>query len=553
MRIKNQDDLLDITIRRKIIEDIEGQENKRRKDEAYMAYQCYKDQTSRYVREQLIKQFDPDTVNEMEYAISNISFIRKVIDKLARVYKYGVEREVWEDDRRLDGASEALSSIAKEIDADRKFKKCNRYFKLFKNTVMYVRPKPIDSDDNKQTIKVDPLPPYLYDAIEMDDEREKAMAIVLSDYSPNRSNGSIVNPTLAVQPGTTGRDGKVIAAHIFKGDGRDQTIADTPGDEESKGYVFWSDRYHFTCNDKGEIISDEDIANPIEAMPFVNYAEDQDGSFWAIGGDDLINGGILTNSMITNINHIAISQGYGQLVVEGEDLPRNIKTGPNKAVLLPRPPEGNASTFEYKNSNPPLDALRSLVEMYVALLLTTNNLSTTGVQSNLNGSAAFASGIALMIDKAESLEDVEDQRQIFTDNEPMVWELYRKWHDLLKARQELPEELSQFDLPESFDLRIKYGKPKAIESEKERLEVLKMKKDLGIIQAIDMIKSEHPELTDEEAEEKLKMIMEEKMARASLMMGGGSVDESNEQQDDEQRDERDDRPGDEEPRPDDEE
>lgn len=543
MRIKNQDDLLDIKVRKAVIEDIKGQENRRRKDEAYMAYQCYKDQTARYVRELLIKQFDPDTVNEMEYAVSNISFIRKVVDKLARVYKYGVDREIWEDDTQLDDATAALMAIADEVDADRKFKKCNRYFKLFKNTVMYVRPKPIDDEGEKQTIKIDPLPPYLYDVVEMEDERERPMAFILSDYNPQQTVGNPVNPTLAVQPGTTGRDGKVITAKIFKGDGRDQTIADTPGDEESKGYVFWTDKYHFTCNGKGEIISDGDIENPIGHMPFVNYAEDQDGSFWAIGGDDLVSGGILVNSMITNVNHIAISQGYGQLVVSGNELPRNIKTGPNKAVILPQQEGDPAPSFEYKNSNPPLDQLRGLVEMYVALLLTTNNLSTSGVQSNLNGTTAFPSGIAMMIDKAESMEDVEDQRQIFTDNEPLVWELFAKWHSLLKSRDELPESLAQYELPEEFDLRVKYGQPKAIESEKERLEVLKMKKDLGIISAIDMLKSEFPDLSDEEAEAKLADILEEKMQRASIMIGGQEREDS-EQQNDEQRDERDDRPRD---------
>lgn len=514
MQIKNQEQLLDPAVRKKIIEDIKGTENSARKHEMYKRYQCYKDQTFRYVRAELLKQFDPSTVFEMSYALSNIAIVRKVIDKLARVYKYGVEREVYINGVESEELSDSIKAISDELDANRKFKKANRFFKLFKNTLMYVRPKPIsDEIDAMQIIKLDPLPPYLYDVVELEGEREKPMAIILSDYSPSKHglNGA---PLQSVVPGTDGRHGNALNAYSFPGDGIDQSIADTPGDEKSKGYVFWTNKYHFVCNDKGEIIGGpEDYLNPIGEMPFVNYAEDQDGSYWAIGGEDLTDGAVLMNSMITNILHIAITQGYGQLVVTGSDIPSQIKVGPNKAIKLTQLEGDPTPTFEFKNANPPLDQLRSLVEMYVALLLTTNNLSTSGVASNLSGGSTFPSGIAMMIDKAESMEDVEDQRQIFADNEPLVWEMYAKWAKLLSGKGELDECLAEYPLPEDFDLRLKFGKPVAIESEKERLEVLKLKRDMGIISLVDALKTENPDLTDEEAEKKLAEILEENMKR----------------------------------------
>lgn len=543
-QIKSEEELLNPAVRKKIIESIEGAENRARKDNMFKRYQCYKDQTFLYVRNELLKQFDRETVNEMSYALSNIAFIRKAIDKLARVYKYGVDREVYADDKQLDEATEALKKAVDELDANAKMKKCNRYFKLFKNTAFYVRPKPCD-EEGKFTIKMDPLPPYLYDVVEVHGEREKPMAFILSDFNPSDDK------VFAIEPGT---DGRSIASQVkplvrLQGDNVDQPIADSPGDEKGPGYVFWSKKYHFVCNEKGEIIDGpDDQANPIGELPFVNFAEDQDGSFWAIGGDDLTDGSILINSMLTNILHIGITQGYGQLVMTGKDLPLNIKVGPNKGIRLPQEEGDPTPTFDFKSANPPLSDLRGLVEMYVALLLTTNNLSTSGVQANLNGAAAFPSGIAMMIDKAESMEDVDDQRQIFIDNEPLIWGLYERWHDLLSERGELSEHLVQAELPQDFDLRIKFGQPKAIQSEKEMLEVLKMKKDMGIISMIDMIKAEHPDLSDEEAESKLKQILEEKMQQAqAFVMGGGEQNEGNKQQDDQQRDERDDRPGDEEP------
>lgn len=527
MILENEEQLLDPAIRKKVIEDINSTENKQRKAEMYKRYQCYKDQTYIYVRNELLKQFDPKTVNEMSYALSNIAFLRKVVDKLARVYKYGVER-------KIEGSDEALSVVEKESDINAAMKKCNRFFKLFKNTLFYTRPMP--TEDGLKTIKLTPLAPYLYDVIEMHEEREKALAVILSPYKPE------LNETMSVRPGTDGRVNGPMQFSRAMGDNVDQTIADSPGDEQDDKYIFWTRNYHFVCNSKGEIISDNDGVNPIAELPFTNFSEDQDGSFWAIGGDDLVHGSILANSMITNVNHIAITQGYGQMVATGKDLPKNWKVGPNSIIMLTH--EGGEDPepkFGFESANPPLDQLRGLIEMYVALLLTTNNLSTSGVQSNLNGAAAFPSGIAMMLDKAESMEDVEDQRQVFIDNEPHIWRIYSKWHKLLKASGELPEELAAIDLPDDPDVKLIFGQPKAIESEKDRLEVLKMKRDLGIISMIDIIKEEYDgNLSDEEAEMKLKEIMEEKLERMMAFTGGSQGQQSNLNEDDSAN-----RPGDE--------
>ena len=513
MRITSEDQLLDPVVRKKLIQEIEGTENRKRKADAYKRYQCYKDQTYIYVINELLKQFDSNTVNEMSYAVANISLTRKVIDKLARVYKYGVERE-------MEGSSEAVKAVENLADFNNAMKKTNRFFKLFKNTALYIRPMPVG---DKLAPKLTPLPPYLYDVVEFTAEREKPMAFILSNYKPE------LNGSNTLRPNTDGRTSGPMPAFRALGDNIDQAIADSPQDEQSGLYVFWTASYHFTCDKNGEIV---ETGDSIGELPFVNFAEDQDGSFWAIGGDDLIDGSILVNSMITNIMHIAVTQGYGQIVLTGKDLPQLVKVGPNKAIRLTYEGEDPKPEFEFKSANPPLDQLRALVEMYVALLLTTNNLSTSGVQSNLNGTASFPSGIAMMIDKAESMEDVEDQRQIFSDSEKHIWRIYAKWWQLLKGRGELPEELAAADLPIDPKVTIRFTQPKAIETERERLEVLKLKRDMGIISAVDVIKAEWPTMTDEQAEDKLREILEEKMKRMEMFTNESNRQQRNIDQDD---------------------
>lgn len=520
MRIKNEEELLNPDIRKKIIEEIKSTENKNRKDKFYKFYQCYKDNTKEYVLRQMLKQFDADTVNEMAYSITNMGFARKIVDKLARVYNYGVEREVYVNEALDEKATEAITKITKECDVNRLFKKTNRWLKRDKNTVQYIIPRKISaaSDDEKFTIKPVVLPAYLYDVVELDDNRELPVCYILSDYKPQNRNSYYTTGDASVRIKQPDSDGNYPYS-----DGKDSLIADAPRDQENfdGNYIFWSDKYHFTCNEKGEVIDENGMPtsieeNPIGVMPFVNYAEDQDNSFWAQGGDDLIDGAININSIITNILHIAITQGYGQAVVKGgRNTPRTIKLGPNKLIILEQnSADDPAPDFDFKTAQPPLAELRQLVEFYVALLLTTNNLSTSGISTTLGSASTFPTGIAMMIDKAESMEDIEDQAQIFKDNEPKFWNVFAKWHEVLKSAGQLEDDLAKYDLPQEFDVAVKFGKPEVLMSEKERLDILKMKKELGLISQLDILKAEFPELSDEQLIAKLEEIMNEKLEAA---------------------------------------
>lgn len=535
MRINSERDLLNAEVRKSIIKEINSTENKARKEKAYKFYQCYKDNTKEYVLRQLRLQFESDTVLEMSYALTNLGFARKVVDKLARVYNYGVEREVMVDDKVDEEATRAIAEITKECDVNRIFKKTNRWLKRDKNCVQFIAPRKVTftEGEEKYTIKPTVLPAFLYDVVELKDNREIAGCYILSDFCPSKNSKMYYTQgDASVRIRQPDADGN----YPFT-DGHDGIIADNVKDQETYGgnYVFWSDSYHFTCNEKGELLDEDGKIttqvgdNPIAMMPFVNYAEDQDNSFWAQGGDDLIDAAITINAMITNIIHIAITQGYGQAVVSGAKPPRAIKMGPNKVIILEQSNTDEPKPeFKFETAQPPLDQLRQLVEFFVALTLTTNNLSTSGVSTALNGGATFPSGIAMLIDKAESMEDIEDQRQIFIDKEPLFWTIFSKWHEVLLASKELDDCLAEITMPkEDFDINLKYGKPTPIVSETEKLDVLKKKKELGLVSMLDMMRSEYPDLTDEQLAAKIKEIAQEAlkaMVDAQNAMGAQKLD-----------------------------
>lgn len=507
MRIRDEAEVLQSPeLRKAIIEEISGPENQARKDESYRRHTCYKDQTSSYVVRELLKQFDDDTVREMNYSISNVSIARKIIDKLGRVYSNGVLR-TGENDQQ----TEAIEETAKLVDLNRVMKRTNRYLRMHHNTIVGVLPCPVvDNGSELYEIKVQAYQPHLYDVIEDYYNREKPKFVILSNYK-------MVAPQLtSVDPARANRGASAVVPRKAS-DGKDQIIADMPQDDgaNKEEYIWWSKHYHFTTNAKGEILS-ETVDNPIQEMPFVNFAMDQEGSFWAQGGRDVFDGAILLNCMITNAHHIGVTQGYGQFWMKGKGLPRFIKAGVNKSILLeveskddPDPQIGFAS------SNPKLQELKAQIEMYAALLLTTNNLSTKAVSSDLSGGDSFASGISLIIDKAESVEDVQEQRDVFYQNEPIIFDLIYRWEQVYKNN--LTDDFKSTMLPADLDMKIKFNDYKPIMSEKEKLENIKLRKDLGINSMIDLLMQDDPTLTKKEAEEKLLKLLEEKMKETAMM------------------------------------
>jgi len=523
MRIQNETEILNIKVRQQIIEEIKSPENQERKREAYRRYLVYKDKTKDFVVEQLLNQFDNDTVKEMSYCLANISIVRKVIDKLARVYSNGVNREL----NGIEQAEENLEQLSKLLKFDTEIKKTNKFLKLQKNVAFYVKPCPVSNAEGsvKYTVKLEPLNPYLYDVVEDFHDRTKPMAFVLSDFKyEQRTRVAVGDLALA---GRSAKD----PLSAFNSNKKDDKIADDPADQETGEIVWWTNAYHFTTNMKGEIIS-QDTVNPIGEMPLINFALDQDGSFWAQGGDDLVDGGIFINSIMTHNQHVGIAQGYGQFWMKGKNLPRNIKVGANKMILMEYDSTAGESAPElgFATASPQIDSLRALVEQYIALLLTTNNLSTSSVSASLNGNTTSPSGIAMIIDKSESMEDVKDQRQIFIDNEPQIWRVINKW--LMIYRESLTDELKPLQLPEGFeqDLTLNFIEPQVIMSESEKLQNLKIRKELGIDSMLDLIMKDNPQYTVQQAERKLLELLKDKIIEEGESQQNGSEEDNSDEE-----------------------
>lgn len=523
MKIVTDDQILDHEFRAKVIKEITDTENVKRKNKELRKYEIYRDKIKKWVVDSLIKEgLAGDTLMLMETRAANISICKKIVNKIAQAYNHGVVRTV-------DTASDqdSIDMLSKETDFDTRMKKADRYTELFKNCQVQVIPekdsRESDGESVKMKLKIKVVPPWSYDVLEDANDHEVQKVVILTEFvERNQTNQTIL-------PGDKdGRELSSVIPQFHQGNGVDEIIADEPEDAGSsmRTFIWWSDNYHFTTDAKGymlESTSPEDAANPIGIVPLINHHTDQDGEYWAQGGDDLIEGSILINKVITDMHAIAFHQGWGQMVITGKDIPKSLKTGPMKAVILEQQSADEpAPTVSFQSANPPLGDWMSMIEMYTALLLSTNNLSPRVVAGKLD-SSNMAAGISMLIDQSESTVDIKDRQKLFKDKEPMTWEVLKRWHQKLSDADALSSTFAEIPTFTDSDVKLEFSPAQPIITEEEKLRVLQMRKDIGLDTMLDLIMKDK-DISKEDAEAKLKEILKEKLERASQFMTEGMQD-----------------------------
>lgn len=502
MKIFNEDKLLDAEFRNAVIEEIEDSENIQRKAESYKRYEIYRDRIKKYILENLLKELDQETVNEMQSRVATVNMYKKMVQKKARVYKDKPIRT-----SLIDGEQDYIESLADLLNVDSCMKKVNRYVEAFRNCAVYVKPYVDHNEDGKYSYMLDILAPHQFDVIEDQDNPQMVRAVVLTHYTRDSVNYNYDDPQSRQRNG--------FARSFRDGDKKEQVIADSPADEK-KEYIFWSKNYHFTCNEKGEIIS-EDTENPIRHIPFTFFSKDQDGSFWSVGGEDMIEGSILINTLLTDLYFIAKIQGMGLFYLFGKNVPKTYKVGANRAVTMEVEEGDPTPQIGFANSSPPLESHMRMVEQYIAFLLSTNDLGTNSIQGKLDGANA-ASGIQEIIQNAEPMTAIEDEQQQYRDKEPEILKIANKWQQVyLDSETGLSRAFESIGASDDVLYSVKFEQQQHFKSENERLDAMKKKMDMKIFNKVDAMISENPELTREEA---LKELLNKAKENVELMVNG---------------------------------
>jgi hypothetical protein len=523
-----EEDILDPTYRKKVIQEITSPENVNRKNEYLKRYEVYKDMTKKWVQQALINEgLKPATVAQMMNRGSNISICKKIVNKKARVYQIPAERQVLDNEQE----TAQIEQIVDLLNFDEKMKKADRYRELHRNSMLLYVPKldQLSQDDSEKfKIIMRVLAPWQYDVIEDSGDREKMRCLILSDFVERGREH--LQPESEYSAGVHGEK-------IYKQttNNEDDKIADDPEDAGMNGkreFVWWSSKYHFTTDSNGAILTDkspEDLSNPIECIPGVNNAQDQDGQFWAQGGDDLVDGSVLINKLLTDMFFVQYLQGYGQPVITGKNVKNErFHFGPNNAIIIDYDPsaEEPEPKIDFISASPDIPGWLAGIEAYLAMLLTTNNLSPANVSSKLDAQN-FASGIAMLIEQSEVTEDITDKQGHYLDVEMQSWDIIGRWSRIYDVTGEFNDDWYDIGLPEDTMVNVKYHDPKPKVTEGEKLENLKKRYELGINEKVDLIMIDNPDMTRDEAEQKLLKIMAERVQNFTSAVQGAISDNQN--------------------------
>lgn len=518
MRIFNQSDVLDQNFRAQVISEIKQQANESRKREALKRQECYRDNTIKHVMKSLKELgLKHDTLNIMQNHASNISIVKKVINKKARSYRGQVMRSAGDDT-----LSTQVMSLAASLGLNDQLKKADAITELQNNSTLFILPE--QTPEGRVRLRATVLGPWQYDVIEDARNPERAACVILSEFVDEQTQRSFNSS----QVQALDAESTVVG---------DQIIAQGSGITEMKKgetFIWWTDSYHFTTDEGGVIInsiSPEGLRNPIDMMPMVSIDKNQDGNYWGSGGQDLVDGAILVNVMATDMNAIMYMQGWGQLVISGPNIPTEYHVGPHTALVLETREGQSAPNVELISSNPPIDSWLKVIEQYVALLLSTNDLSTSAVSMRLDASS-FPSGIAMLVDKSEAVGSIEDRRQSFAKAERRIWKIVGAWSQLFGNAGKLDGEFAEIGaIPMDLEVSVRFQGEEQIVTEKEKLEILKMRKEMGLVSQLDLIMADNPNMTREEAESKLAEIKAAVQVVAETMTktAAGMIDNQSEE------------------------
>lgn len=522
MYIFRDEDILDLGFRQKVIREIAGAENQRRKQRGERRHELARDKTVEHVIARLESQgFSDDTVSEMRARAANVSIYKKIVKKKSRAYSAGVDRTVNNEAGEANQAStKVVQGLAKELKVNQVFRKGDEAREIHRNALVYCHPIPVatvatpDGQKSRWSMTARILHAHQFDVIPLAWDKERAGCIILSDFPAGTESMTSGRGALGYRDGNEGAS---------NGDGVDQTIADSREDSGAghPAFIWWTRSFHFTTDKNGAIITGTmhgDGMNPIKRMPFVELAKDQDGEYWGEGGDDLTEAAILINLLITDLASILSNQGYGQPVLIEEAntgssqnaQKEEVPIGPRELIRIKVPQGSSVGDYKLVSTDVPADSWIKLIELYVALTLTTNNLSPRNISGKLDA-VNIASGIAKMIDESESTEDLTEAQQYYAEKESEFWEIVFAWLDVLKGTERLDDALAKATSPpDGFQITPYYKQQGVVLSEQEKLDLIKKRKEIGLTLFKDLIQLDDANLTDEQALKLLEEILAER-------------------------------------------
>ena len=481
MPLKNSElDILNEDHVKHIINEIESDENIARKEDAYSAFQIRCGNQKPYVIDKL-KETYPKTW--LKFRVGDISLASKVDSKLSTAYKTEPTRELDNDTE-----SEELTELYKTYKFNRAFNEADEIFNAYKYVAMwlsFINPKE-EGDDGKYNLQA--LAPYDYDVVR--DEITGEVLIFILNFP----------------------DSAITHSEDLNGDGVNAHIADYDA-EETKKYALWTKDNHVQAirkksrhNDKlettTEIVINQENPNQenVLGMLPISFLSKSSSVDYPVPSN-LHWQSVEWNVSLSDLKTGSSAQGHGQLVIEHpEGQPVADKhMGMHTAISLPqsKKPDAKPTKAYYISAAPDLANQLAVLKFDASNILDEHGIKAKG---GMDGSAEnFASGLDRALSMADVTEIVECNQSLYKEClETDVYHILKRYEEALNK-----------NTFKSENIMVAFAKPMPIVSTKELLEEIRAKRELNIIEDYEALIILNPNLTVEQAKDKLAKIKEE--------------------------------------------
>lgn len=506
--------------RANVLHEIDGQENRQRKNESLRRYEIFNKRQGRFVTERLLNEFGQETVQNMRI-IKSINLTSRFIDEKASLYKNAPTRTF----QRRSGAElsenelQQLENIYNFGKYNLAYKKTNKYQKLEDQCALQIIPK-------GGVLQPKVLLPHHYDVIPYEDDPTKAYCYVISVYDKSL----LFNQTYLNQS-TPGAFSNYWTE--TESDRINQKIGDRDDEKARKRFIWWTPEWNFITDGWGTIIdpmgnpikfiSPEDmgmISNALQRLPFVDVAGPKDFEFWVRQGSGVTDFDIDFSVLLSDTAEINKRQGYSQAIIYSEKPPANLLVGPNRVLHIPQDANKEVQPrFEWSTPQPDMQSSLELIQTFLRLFLSSQGMDTRTVVGQ-GDAQRFSSGIERLLAQIEKFEASRDDIDLMKSVEQDALDISVGWSNLMQGANikagvdPLVPELQQGVLPTDIVVNVNYVKPEMMQTRDQEAEEIDRRLERGLLSRKKAL-MRLDGLSEQEAEAELMEIDKE------LMIGQG--------------------------------
>jgi hypothetical protein len=475
-------DLSSTSDRKKLIKQIESNENKGRKSVSYKASEIFRDNIKPYVINELREQFSESTVKEMPISYS-ANIAKRVVNQVSTVYQEAPER-TWSE--LSDDQKEVAWEIYHEMKANKKLMIANKYLRLHRQCLLWIVPK-----EGVLTMRV--LQPHQWDVVTDPNNPERALAYIISSYDNYNQLQDVAN---APGPATG-----ISTISDQNARNYDQKLASDKA-QDNKRYLFWTETENYMTDSGGNILGDV-LPNPIApAMPFIEVCDEKEFEYWVRTQSPYTNFTIQFNARKSEVAQIVKMQGFAQAILKGpkEMLMNSIQLGPQYVLqLVSDPTLGIDTTFEYAQPGSDINGALRFLEAEISLFLTSEGVDPKSVTMSGEGQN-YTSGLERLLSLIEKMSASRSDYDLFQYIETKLWDMIKLWSAALSNSDNLREDLRLGVVNQNSEVNVTYKKPEMVLSDADKLDIAERRINLGISSAIEEIMRER-DIERDEAEE----------------------------------------------------